>query len=78
MTTDNPLKIMEDLIDQFYEAEHRLELTFGMTPIDVRVCPHTTELPYFYPSVQEDIYEKFQKIYNDLSNLMHEVKEEMK
>ena len=75
MSTDTPLKIAEDLIDMFYECEHRFELVFGMTPIDVRKCPHTTELPYFRPHENEEIYEMFQKCYNDISNLMHHIKD---
>lgn len=70
-----PLEVFEKLIDEFYEAEHELELLFGYTQIDVRKCPHTYNLPYFEDSVNEEIYESFQKIYNDLSNLMHEVKD---
>ena len=70
-----PLEVFEELIDQFYEKEHELELLFGYTPIDVRQCPYTTFLPYFEEQECEEVYEKFQKIYNDLSNLMHEVKD---
>ena len=69
-----PLEVFEELIDQFYEKEHELELLFGYTPIDVRLGP-TTFLPYFEEQECEEIYEAFQKIYNDMSNLMHHVKD---
>lgn len=71
---NTPLKIMEDLIDAFYEKEHELELVFGYVPIDPRIS-RATQLPYFSEQENEEIYEKFQKIYNDLSNLMYEVKD---
>ena len=70
-----PLSIIETLIDAFYEAEHNLELVYGMTPIDPREG-RTTNLPYFDQHICEEQFEKFQKIYNDLSNLMHEIKDE--
>ena len=70
-----PLKIIEDLMDQFYETEHKLELVYGMTPVDPRLGP-TTNLPYFDQHICEEQFEKFQKIYNDLSNLMYEIKDE--
>ena len=70
----NPLEVMETLIDAFYEAEHELELLFGYTPIDPRLGP-TVNLPYFETQECEEVYERFQRCYNDLSNLMHDVKD---
>ena len=77
MRDDTPLKILGELVDVFYEAEHRLELVFGMTPINPSVS-QATELPYFEDEVNEDIYHNFQLIYNDLVRLMDEVEEETK
>ena len=73
--SETPLKIAEDLIDMFYECEGRLEQVFGMQPIDPRVSPYVFELPYFRPHENEEIFEMFQKCYNDASNLMHHIKD---
>ena len=79
-----PLKILEDLIDHFYEVEDQFAQSLGTAPVDIRTILtttpiHTANLNRYTTAGQlerlEELEQKFQAIYNDLSNLMYEIKD---
>ena len=75
MTERTPLEIIEHLIDEFYEVEDEFAQSLGTAFIDPRI--HLKNL-YRYTSagqVEEELEQKFQSIYNSLSNLMYEIKD---
>ena len=73
MTT--PLKILEDLIDHFYEVEDDFAQAPGVAPIDVRINQYNLNRYTTSGQLEEELEQKFQSIYNDLSNLMWEIKD---
>ena len=70
-----PLKILEDLIDHFYEVEDQFAQSLGTAPVDIRTRTYNLNRYTTAGQLEEELEQKFQAIYNDLSNLMYEIKD---
>ena len=70
-----PLQIIEHLIDEFYEVEDEFAQTLGVAPIDIRINQYNLNRYTHSGQLEEELEQKFQAIYNDLSNLMYEIKD---
>ena len=75
MTERTPLQIIEHLIDEFYEVEDEFAQALGTAPIDVRTNTYNLNRYTRAGQLEEELEQKFQSIYNDLSSLMWEINE---
>ena len=66
-----PDAILNRLVDAFFEAEGELEVSLGLAPASYN--PTTYELKAYEDPVNDEVYEKFQKVYGDLCDLAKEV-----
>ena len=69
--SSNPDVILNRLVDAFFEAEGELEVSLGLAPASYN--PTTYELKAFDDPVNDEVYEKFQKVYGHLCELAKEV-----
>jgi hypothetical protein len=70
-----PLQIIEHLIDQFYAVEDQFAQSLGVAPVDIRTNTYNLNRYTYAGQLEEELEQKFQAIYNDLSNLMWEIKD---
>ena len=66
-----PDVILNRLVDAFFGAEGELEVSLGLAPASYN--PTTYELKAYEDPVNDEVYEKFQKVYGDLCDLAKEV-----